>query len=91
MERGEEGAACITAEKGFPAAVFLAPASALDCLLRRCWDLDNSSPYWWIIKGPIVLSVGVSPWGQCSLFYSANLLGSTQGPYTQETRLQAGI
>nr|XP_036846451.1 growth hormone-releasing hormone receptor isoform X2 [Manis javanica] len=23
-----------------------------------CWDLDNSSPYWWIIKGPIVLSVG---------------------------------
>lgn len=28
----------------------------------RCWDLDDSSPYWWIIKGPIVLSVGVSPW-----------------------------
>uniref|UniRef100_A0A2K5CMY0 Growth hormone-releasing hormone receptor n=1 Tax=Aotus nancymaae TaxID=37293 RepID=A0A2K5CMY0_AOTNA len=25
-----------------------------------CWDLDNSSPYWWIIKGPIVLSVGVN-------------------------------
>ncbi|XP_069870311.1 growth hormone-releasing hormone receptor isoform X1 [Dipodomys merriami] len=23
-----------------------------------CWDLDDSSPYWWIIKGPIVLSVG---------------------------------
>lgn len=30
----------------------------------RCWDLDDSSPYWWIIKGPIVLSVGVSPWVQ---------------------------
>ncbi|XP_006832221.1 PREDICTED: growth hormone-releasing hormone receptor [Chrysochloris asiatica] len=25
-----------------------------------CWDLDNSSPYWWIIKGPIILSVGVN-------------------------------
>ncbi|KAF6085875.1 growth hormone releasing hormone receptor [Phyllostomus discolor] len=25
-----------------------------------CWDLDSSSPYWWIIKGPIVLSVGVN-------------------------------
>ncbi|XP_017902604.1 PREDICTED: growth hormone-releasing hormone receptor isoform X3 [Capra hircus] len=25
-----------------------------------CWDLDDSSPYWWIIKGPIVLSVGVN-------------------------------
>ncbi|ELW67939.1 Growth hormone-releasing hormone receptor [Tupaia chinensis] len=25
-----------------------------------CWDVDNSSPYWWIIKGPIVLSVGVN-------------------------------
>ncbi|ERE66720.1 growth hormone-releasing hormone receptor-like protein [Cricetulus griseus] len=23
-----------------------------------CWDLDDSSLYWWIIKGPIVLSVG---------------------------------
>ncbi|XP_052028506.1 growth hormone-releasing hormone receptor [Apodemus sylvaticus] len=26
----------------------------------ECWDLDASSPYWWIIKGPIVLSVGVN-------------------------------
>ncbi|KAK7805004.1 hypothetical protein U0070_021875 [Myodes glareolus] len=26
-----------------------------------CWDLDDSSPYWWIIKGPIVLSVGNLP------------------------------
>nr|prf somatoliberin receptor [Mus musculus] len=26
----------------------------------ECWDLDNSSPCWWIIKGPIVLSVGVN-------------------------------
>ncbi|KAM5272246.1 growth hormone-releasing hormone receptor [Ctenodactylus gundi] len=25
-----------------------------------CWDLDDGSPYWWIIKGPIVLSVGVN-------------------------------
>ncbi|KAG8505651.1 Growth hormone-releasing hormone receptor [Galemys pyrenaicus] len=25
-----------------------------------CWDLGDSSPYWWIIKGPIVLSVGVN-------------------------------
>lgn len=36
------------------------PASVLACPLPRCWDLDDSSPYWWIIKGPIVLSVGVS-------------------------------
>ncbi|KAI4543679.1 hypothetical protein MG293_006473 [Ovis ammon polii] len=32
----------------------------LACSLFRCWDLDDSSPYWWIIKGPIVLSVGVN-------------------------------
>ncbi|XP_077018975.1 growth hormone-releasing hormone receptor [Tamandua tetradactyla] len=25
-----------------------------------CWDLDHGSPTWWIIKGPIVLSVGVN-------------------------------
>ncbi|XP_066096195.1 growth hormone-releasing hormone receptor isoform X2 [Saccopteryx bilineata] len=25
-----------------------------------CWDLGDSSPYWWIIKGPIILSVGVN-------------------------------
>ncbi|XP_006902858.1 PREDICTED: growth hormone-releasing hormone receptor [Elephantulus edwardii] len=25
-----------------------------------CWDLDGSSPSWWIIKGPIILSVGVN-------------------------------
>ncbi|KAM7121612.1 growth hormone-releasing hormone receptor [Molossus nigricans] len=25
-----------------------------------CWDLNDSSPYWWIIKGPIVLSVAVN-------------------------------
>ncbi|XP_019495484.1 PREDICTED: growth hormone-releasing hormone receptor [Hipposideros armiger] len=25
-----------------------------------CWDLGDSSPSWWIIKGPIVLSVGVN-------------------------------
>lgn len=37
------------------------------CPLHRCWDLNDSSPYWWIIKGPIVLSVGVSSWGQCPL------------------------
>lgn len=60
----------------------LTPASALACPLPRCWDLDNSSPYWWIIKGPIVLSVGVSPWGQCPLLYSTSLPGSTEGPYT---------
>uniref|UniRef100_G1PEJ8 Growth hormone-releasing hormone receptor n=1 Tax=Myotis lucifugus TaxID=59463 RepID=G1PEJ8_MYOLU len=28
--------------------------------ITECWDLDDSSPYWWIIKGPIVLSVGVN-------------------------------
>ncbi|XP_005377567.1 PREDICTED: growth hormone-releasing hormone receptor isoform X2 [Chinchilla lanigera] len=27
---------------------------------NACWDLDDSSPYWWIIKGPIVLSVAVN-------------------------------
>lgn len=26
----------------------------------RCWDIIEESPYWWIIKGPIVVSIGVS-------------------------------
>ncbi|XP_051829529.1 growth hormone-releasing hormone receptor [Antechinus flavipes] len=26
----------------------------------RCWDMNEGSPYWWIIKGPIVLSVGIA-------------------------------
>ena len=75
-------------EKGFPATALFpphptpAPPSVPACPLPRCWDLDDSSPYWWIIKGPIVLSVGVSAWGQCPLLYSANLPGSTEQPYT---------
>lgn len=48
----------------------------------RCWDLNDSSPYWWIIKGPIVLSVAVCPWASVLLLYSANLPGPTKGPYT---------
>ncbi|XP_020820097.1 growth hormone-releasing hormone receptor [Phascolarctos cinereus] len=27
---------------------------------RVCWDMNENSPYWWIIKGPIVLSVGIT-------------------------------
>ncbi|XP_072455298.1 growth hormone-releasing hormone receptor isoform X2 [Notamacropus eugenii] len=27
---------------------------------RGCWDVNEDSPYWWIIKGPIVLSVGIT-------------------------------
>ncbi|XP_074139347.1 growth hormone-releasing hormone receptor [Sminthopsis crassicaudata] len=27
---------------------------------RVCWDMNEGSPYWWIIKGPIVLSVGIA-------------------------------
>ncbi|XP_044517281.1 growth hormone-releasing hormone receptor [Gracilinanus agilis] len=27
---------------------------------RVCWDMNEDSPFWWIIKGPIVLSVGVT-------------------------------
>ncbi|XP_036595592.1 growth hormone-releasing hormone receptor [Trichosurus vulpecula] len=27
---------------------------------RVCWDMNEGSPYWWIIKGPIVLSVGIT-------------------------------
>uniref|UniRef100_A0A4X2LKD7 Growth hormone releasing hormone receptor n=1 Tax=Vombatus ursinus TaxID=29139 RepID=A0A4X2LKD7_VOMUR len=27
---------------------------------RVCWDMNESSPYWWIVKGPIVLSVGIT-------------------------------
>ncbi|KAJ6659353.1 hypothetical protein lerEdw1_019224 [Lerista edwardsae] len=26
----------------------------------RCWDANQGSPYWWLIKGPIILSVGVN-------------------------------
>ncbi|XP_016405702.1 growth hormone releasing hormone receptor, like [Sinocyclocheilus rhinocerous] len=25
-----------------------------------CWDINEDSPYWWIIKGPIVVSIGVN-------------------------------
>ncbi|CAB1324619.1 unnamed protein product, partial [Coregonus sp. 'balchen'] len=24
----------------------------------ECWDINEDSPYWWIIKGPIVVSIG---------------------------------
>ncbi|XP_042564913.1 growth hormone releasing hormone receptor, like [Clupea harengus] len=26
----------------------------------ECWDINEESPYWWIIKGPIVVSIGVN-------------------------------
>uniref|UniRef100_A0A8C7R583 G-protein coupled receptors family 2 profile 2 domain-containing protein n=1 Tax=Oncorhynchus mykiss TaxID=8022 RepID=A0A8C7R583_ONCMY len=26
----------------------------------ECWDINEDSPYWWIIKGPIVFSIGVN-------------------------------
>ncbi|KAE8294246.1 Growth hormone-releasing hormone receptor [Larimichthys crocea] len=26
----------------------------------ECWDINEDSPYWWIIKGPIVLSIAVN-------------------------------
>uniref|UniRef100_A0A3B3RHK2 Growth hormone-releasing hormone receptor n=1 Tax=Paramormyrops kingsleyae TaxID=1676925 RepID=A0A3B3RHK2_9TELE len=26
----------------------------------ECWDINEDSPYWWIIKGPIVMSIGVN-------------------------------
>ncbi|XP_008920651.2 growth hormone-releasing hormone receptor [Manacus vitellinus] len=25
-----------------------------------CWDINEGSPYWWLIKGPIIISVGVN-------------------------------
>ncbi|OXB75184.1 UNVERIFIED_CONTAM: hypothetical protein H355_002717, partial [Colinus virginianus] len=25
-----------------------------------CWDINQDSPYWWLIKGPIIISVGVN-------------------------------
>lgn len=28
--------------------------------LDRCWDINENSPYWWIIKGPIVVSIAVN-------------------------------
>lgn len=34
----------------------------------RCWDINEDSPYWWIIKGPIVVSIAVNAlW--CSQLY----------------------
>ncbi|KAI1888795.1 hypothetical protein AGOR_G00172410 [Albula goreensis] len=29
-------------------------------LCPRCWDVNENSPYWWIIKGPIVASIAVN-------------------------------
>ncbi|XP_035174598.1 growth hormone-releasing hormone receptor isoform X2 [Oxyura jamaicensis] len=26
----------------------------------ECWDINQGSPYWWLIKGPIIISVGTS-------------------------------
>uniref|UniRef100_A0AAY4CBB7 Growth hormone-releasing hormone receptor n=1 Tax=Denticeps clupeoides TaxID=299321 RepID=A0AAY4CBB7_9TELE len=26
----------------------------------ECWDINDNSPYWWIIKGPIVVSIAVN-------------------------------
>ncbi|XP_056459589.1 growth hormone releasing hormone receptor, like [Gadus chalcogrammus] len=26
----------------------------------ECWDINDNSPYWWFIKGPIVVSIGVN-------------------------------
>ncbi|XP_033855352.1 growth hormone releasing hormone receptor, like [Acipenser ruthenus] len=26
----------------------------------ECWDITENSPFWWIIKGPIVVSIGVN-------------------------------
>ncbi|KAI5609191.1 growth hormone-releasing hormone receptor precursor, partial [Silurus asotus] len=26
----------------------------------ECWDVNEDSPYWWIIKGPIVVSIGIN-------------------------------
>uniref|UniRef100_A0A3P8UEM4 Growth hormone-releasing hormone receptor n=1 Tax=Cynoglossus semilaevis TaxID=244447 RepID=A0A3P8UEM4_CYNSE len=26
----------------------------------ECWDINENSPYWWIIKGPIVVSIAVN-------------------------------
>ncbi|CAF95846.1 unnamed protein product, partial [Tetraodon nigroviridis] len=28
--------------------------------LSSCWDINEDSPYWWIIKGPIVASIAVN-------------------------------
>ncbi|XP_053120688.1 growth hormone-releasing hormone receptor [Hemicordylus capensis] len=25
-----------------------------------CWDVNQGSPYWWLIKGPIIVSVGIN-------------------------------
>lgn len=29
-------------------------------IVSSCWDINEDSPYWWIIKGPIVASIAVS-------------------------------
>lgn len=79
----EEGGACVTTVKGLSNNGILAS-------LPRCWDLDNSSPYWWIIKGPIVLSVGVSPWASVLRFIQSTSLELPRGCAQQEMQLQAG-
>lgn len=32
---------------------------SLNAFCCRCWDINEDSPYWWIIKGPIVVSIAV--------------------------------
>lgn len=32
----------------------------LHVFLYRCWDINEDSRYWWIIKGPIVVSIAVN-------------------------------
>lgn len=41
-----------------PSSSLLTPF--LNVFLSSCWDINEDSPYWWIIKGPIVASIAVS-------------------------------
>uniref|UniRef100_A0A672T4Z3 Growth hormone releasing hormone receptor n=1 Tax=Sinocyclocheilus grahami TaxID=75366 RepID=A0A672T4Z3_SINGR len=46
---------------GFPlVCIILWICSRLYFEDTECWDINEDSPYWWIIKGPIVVSIGVN-------------------------------
>ncbi|XP_016426983.1 growth hormone-releasing hormone receptor-like [Sinocyclocheilus rhinocerous] len=58
---GRSGKFIPPARNGFPlVCIVLWICSRLYFEDTECWDINEDSPYWWIIKGPIVVSIGVN-------------------------------
>lgn len=43
----------------FWSAQLLTPSDAGLCLCR-CWDINANTSVWWVIRGPVILSILVS-------------------------------